>query len=536
MNSAFTWIPLPRLKFDVVAEYVNMDIVPSRTAAFVSLGAGPDRVADPFNRQRNDRNFSYTALTLTTFLKRRLVSGYMTATLMDGLVLRLGGIWNRQTEDSLRFAGAYGLGTSVSASSPFEKRDVTDTIHGYKVDLLYRAQWGGFSVDSLLGYESYRQRDSLRAIRTGNAAGNEVGLVVSIPFERRTVVADWPVPPPLSSFTNRRTDDRRRTENTNLRFSQVVTTPDERGTLLWGVARGEGEASIANLVSNQSNSLEGDATTYNIGMSYRILKTDDTMITLFGNYSTSFLIQEGNQQNPADFMGFPTVEALRDFVNNLAPRPIEPEKGKGFELGGRLSLMEGQLVVSAAYFDQTRTNIRRSFFVRASNVAGVTDEGVLATYFLASGEENIKGVDFDLTWRPIANLTIIGGATFADGKVVSNINEPGEEGLGLPLTPETMLNGWLRYDFTDGAVAGLSLGLGASYTGSTRMLPAFNDRFRVSDSYTDVLAMVRYSFALGNQQHSATLNIRNLFDREWTNEANWLSEGRQFRFTYLISW
>lgn len=536
LNSAFTWIPVPRLKFDVVAEYVNMDMVPSRTAAFVSVGSGPDRVSDPFNRQRNDRNFNYTGPFTNNIFETAVVSGYATATLMDGLTLRLGGIWNRQTEDSMRFVGAYGLGTAVTASSPFEKRDVTDTLHGYKVDLLYRAQLGGFSIDSILGYESYRQSDATQAIRTGNATGAQVSLPVTIPFDRSTVVSDWPAPPPLSSFTHRRTDDRRRTENTNLRFSQIITSPDERWTAILGIARGEGEARITNLISDLSNSLEGSATTYNVGVSYRVIDNQQTRLTLFGNYSTSFLLQEGNQQNPADFMGFATVDELRAFVNSLAPRPIAPEKGDGFELGGRVTLMEGQLTVSAAYFDQSRTNIRRSFFVRASNVAGITDETVLATYFLASGEENIRGVDFDVTWRPMPGLNFIGGATFANGKVKSNINEPGEEGLSLPLTPETMLTGWVRYDFADGPVAGLSLGLGANYTGSARMLPAFNDRFRISDSYTDVMAMVRYTFNLGNQEHEATVHVRNLFDSQWTNEANWLSEGRQIRLTYLVRW
>lgn len=66
------------------------------------------------------------------------------------------------------------------------------------------------------------------------------------------------------------------------------------------------------------------------------------------------------------------------------------------------------------------------------------------------------------------------------------------------------------------------------------MLPACNDRFRISDS--DVHAMVRYTFKWGSMEHEATLNVRNLFDREWVNEANWLNEGRQYRVTNVVRW
>lgn len=48
--------------------------------------------------------------------------------------------------------------------------------------------------------------------------------------------------------------------------------------------------------------------------------------------------------------------------------------------------------------------------------------------------------------------------------------------------------------------------------------------------------MVRYTFKWGSMEHEATLNVRNLFDREWVNEANWLNEGRQYRVTNVVRW
>jgi iron complex outermembrane receptor protein len=529
LNAAVTWMPAKRVKLDVVAEYQQFDIIPSRTAAFVSVGSGPDRVIDPFNRLRNDRNFSYTGPFTNNKFETSIVSSYLTSKLADSLTLRIGGFWSQQVEDGRRFVGAFGLGTSETASSPFEKRDSTDIMRGYKIDLLHTMTLGGFTLDSLLGYERYNQNNDLFAIRTDR-------LSVTIPFSRRTIASDWPAPPPLNEFNNLRIDQRSSTETTNLRFSQVVTTEDGKGTLLWGVARGEGDATIDNRLSNQRDTLDGDDTTYTAGVSYKVMESEERSITLFANYSTSFLIQPGNQQNPEDFRGFTTVDELRDFVNNVQPNAPDPEEGDGYELGFRYAIPEQGLVASVAWFDQSRENIGRTFFVRENYVEGINSEDVLATFILASGEENIKGIELDLTWAPTPALTLLFGAAFADGEVVSNISAPDEVGLDLVRAPETMLNGWIKYTLQEGSLTGLSLGAGASYRDSTRVLPSLNDRYRISDSYTDVEALVRYDFTLMGLKQYVSLNIKNLLDDDWVDEANWLSNPRLYRFHYGVSW
>lgn len=529
LSSALTWILTSNIKLDINAEYQDLKIIPSRTAAFVTTGSGVDRVVDPFNRLRNDRNFSYTGPYTKNNFETAIASAYLTAKLVDSLTLRVGGFWSQQTEDSLRYVGAYGLATNESASSPFEKRDSLDTMRGIKLDLLHSMEVSGFTFDSLIGYEQYQQNIKLGAIRTA-------AFPVTIPFSRRTIVSDWPKPPALNEFTNLRTDTRTKSDIKNIRFSQIVTTNDGKGTLLWGVAYGEGESRITNNLIAAADTQKGDDITYTFGISYRILERDTVAMTLFGNYSTSFLIQAGNQQNPEDFRGFATVDALRDFVNNVQPNSMDPEKGEGFEVGARFAFKERNLNLTLTYFDQSRTNIGRTFFVRENYVAGVDSEAVLATFFLASGEENSKGLEIDLNWKPTNSLEFIFGATLSDGKVVSNISAPGEVGLGLVRSPETMLNGWVKYRFMEGPLSGLSLGLGANYSDSTRILPSLNDQYRVSDYYTDVQAMARYEFQIGDLMHSVSLNVRNLLDDEWVDEANWLSNPMLVRVHYGLSW
>ena len=529
LSAAVTWLPTSRVKLDVVAEFQKFDITPSRTAAFVSTGSGPDRVIDPFNRLRNDRNFSYTGPDTNNLFENSIVSSYLTSTLTENLTLRIGGFWSQQDQDTMRFVGAFGLGTNESSSSPYEKRDATKLMRGYKIDLLHSMTAGGFTFDSLIGYEQYNQNNDLFAIRTER-------LPVSIPFSRRPVAGDWPAPPPLNEFDTLRIDEKTTSETTNLRFSQVITTEDERGTFLWGVARGEGDASVLNRLTNQRGEVDGSDTTYTAGLSYKLTETEDRAVTLFANYSTSFLIQPGNQQNPADFEGFTDVEELRQFVNNITPNAPEPEEGSGYELGIRYAIPKHGLVTSIAWFDQSRENIGRIFLVRENAVAGVESEEVLGTFLLASGEEESKGIELNLTWNPTPELSFLFGATFADGEVVSNTSTPEEVGLGLVRSPETMINGWVKYTLQDGSFTGLSIGAGATYKDSSRISPSINNRYRVSDNYTDVQAMIRYDFTAFGKDQYLSLNIKNLFDDDWVNESNWLSEPRLFRFHYGISW
>ncbi|MCC5835331.1 MAG: TonB-dependent receptor [Opitutales bacterium] len=528
--SAMSWIPNQQVKLDVTAEYFDMDTVPSRTAAFVSVGSGEDRVIDPFNRQRNDRNFSYNGPYSSNSFETVVVSGYLTAKLSDSITARFGGIYLNRDTDIIRFVGAYGLGTSESASSPFEKEDNALDRKGYKVDILHQAELNGFVFDSIVGYEKYTQSEAFRQIRTDS-------YTVTIPFARRTQVSDWPAPPPLNEFVNLRRIARDDLESSNIRFTQIITTPDTRGNLLWGMSRGEGKSTTTNIVTGQSDSFDGSGNTYTVGSTYQLLKRNGHEALVFANYSTSFLIQSGNQQDPTIFQGFSSVDDLRDFVNSLRPNAADPEEGKGFEVGARFSFFENQAIFSIAYFDQSRTNIGRTFFVRENLVAGEASEAVLGTFMLASGEENSKGVDIDLDWNVSESLTLTLGAMFSSGKVVSNDSTPEEVGFGLVRSPENMINAWARYRFLEGSIMnGLTLGFGASYASSTRIAPSMNDVYRISDSYVDVQALIRYGFEWGGRSHSISLNIRNLMDREWVDEANWLSEPRLARIHYTIDW
>ncbi|HEY0944163.1 MAG TPA: hypothetical protein VGD81_02820, partial [Opitutaceae bacterium] len=536
LNAAFSWKPVKGLHVDFQAEFIDFDEIPSRTAAFVSLGSGTSRVVDEYNRRRHDRNFTYNGPYARNKRETAISTAYVTAELAESLTLRVGGYASHQSADTNGILNAFGLSTNESANVGYTINDSTDKSWAYKLDLLHRLNLRGFSLNSLVGYEEHFDDGSYGTLETDPAL---VPLVVTIPFTRATVKSDWPAPPARNLYTRLSAQGASEIQWSNLRFTQYGETPNGRGSLLWGVAYGEGESTAANNLNQTSSTNEGDEVTYTAGASWKVYEAEEKFlnrVTLFANYATSFQIQGGNAQDPKIFEGFSTVEELQAFIDNLPANTIDPQTGNGYEAGLRLEMLKKKLAISVSYFDQSRENIARTFFVRASIVPGVADERVLAFYQLASGEENSKGVDLSVYWQPTPNLSFTADAMFSNGRVISNTGAPEEEGLGLVRSPENTVFVWGKYDFKDGPLSGLTLGLGASYRSPTRVQPNLNDLYRFSSEYTVARAMIGYRYRLFDRQHAITLNAENLFDEEYVDEANFLSEPFLLRLMYSIDW
>lgn len=533
MFGGMTWWLTPRLSLEMRAEYLKHAVVPSRTAAFVSTGSGPARVVDPYNRLRKDRNFSYNGPYSLDKFSNYLASAHLTYRGSNALTVRVGAFSSEKKTDALVLSGPFGLSQTESAVSRYNRSWGDNRTSALKADALHQATLGGFRVDSLIGFEAHWEEGTGETIATAN------NIVVSIPFSRRPLATDFPPPPPASAFTVQQSDFRDDLQWTNARFTQFVRSPAERFTLFWGVARGEGDTTTRDLLRGGRSRAEGEKTTSTAGFTARLWERDGgalDRVILFGNSSTSFNIQRGNAQEPGQFNGFPTVEALRAYVATVQPQSISPQEGDGYEVGLRTEWLDRRLSFSATYFDQTNKNIARNFFVRESNVAGVNSEVVIATFQLAGGRENSAGVDLALEWNPTRRFAVTASAQFSQGKVVENPEAPEEVGFGLVSSPENMISVWSRYDFsTEGPLAGLSAGFGFSHNTSTRIRPEIGDRYRLSDDYTRARALLRYTFRTGGYGHTAALHVDNLFDREYTDESNWLSEPRRFRLSYEVS-
>jgi iron complex outermembrane receptor protein len=533
MYGAFRTNLTDRATLEVNVEVNRTKTSPARTEAFVSLGSGPDRVTDPNNRLRNDRNFNYHGPWSFRKGQAGIVSGYLTTRIQDGLTLRLGGLYSNQSEEADSADGLYGLGTGTTATGYYQNAFRDAAVTGFKADLLHQTELRGFRLDSIIGFESHESRARSELVRTNPAV---TPITVSIPFDRKPVASDWPRQPARSLYTSLASDSSTKLWWTNLRFTQFVTAPESRATLMWGVARGEGENTARDFRTNGKSVATGEDTTYTIGGTYVLRSTDEGKWTAFANTSTSFLIQGGNRQNPADFTGFTSIAALRAYVATVQPNAIDPQTGEGYEVGVRYSRNDGRLRVEVLAYEQKRTNISRDFFVRESNVIGEPSEQVIATYQLASGVEESKGIEISFNWNPTAEFGIFASGLLSDGEVVSNDQAPEEVGFQLVRSPEKMYNVWARYAAKAGPLQGFVFGAGATYRQETRTLPTLPDRFRLSDAYTFARAMVAYEFGTDARKHTITLNVENLLDEEYVAENAILSEPLITRLTYSLKW
>ncbi len=153
--------------------------------------------------------------------------------------------------------------------------------------------------------------------------------------------------------------------------------------------------------------------------------------SLYGSYSQSFT---------------PPPAAA---VDAAGQRNFDPEQGEQLEGGVKATLLNGRVDATAAYFTITKKNV----IVDIGN--GASDQ---------IGEEQSKGVEFDLRVNPTKSWQAIFGYTFIDATITEDTN-PRRVGAMTRNTPRHAFNVWSRYDISSGRARGLGLGLGLIYRG-----------------------------------------------------------------------
>lgn len=523
----------PRVSFEMSAEDSRNKTHPARTAAFVSLGAGPARVTDPNNRLRGDRNFNYHGPWSYREGDAWVSSGYLTAKVSDQLTVRVGGIYVRQDEESNAIDGVYALATGTTATGFYQDTLLGRSVTGVKADVLHQMEVRNFTFDSIIGFENHDSYSRTEQYRTNPAV---TPITITIPFTRRPEVSDYPKPPARNLYTAATVNSRQDLQWTNLRFTQFVTSPNKRWTAMWGVAKGKGDNLTTDYLANGTATANGDDVTYTVGGTYQLASTPAGKWTAFANTSTSFLIQAGNRQDPADFTRFRTVAELRAYADTVKPKAIDPLLGEGQEAGVRFAGANGKLRFEVLAFRQERSNISRDFFVRESNVPGVASEQLIKTFQLASGVEESKGFEASFDWNPTRAFALVGSILVSTGEVKSNVQAPEEVGFRLVNSPSNGWNIWARYAPVEGALKGTFYGLGATYRNKTRTFPNSADRFRLTDDYIFGRAMVGYGFALGKIKHRISAHVENFLDKDYVTENGTLSEPAIYRLNYTLSW
>lgn len=172
-----------------------------------------------------------------------------------------------------------------------------------------------------------------------------------------------------------------------------------------------------------------------------IVYQPSTDVSLFASYSSSFTPNTGT-----------TVDL----------KPIEPSIIDQYEAGVKTDFLKGVLSTNVTVYQITNSNLAQTAEFKADGSLN-TD----TTIKTLNGETKSKGVEIDITARPIDGLNIIAGYSYNDMRYskTSGLNGSPVEGDRLVGTPANTANLSFFYTVQSGFFKGISVGAIGNYIG-----------------------------------------------------------------------
>ncbi len=217
--------------------------------------------------------------------------------------------------------------------------------------------------------------------------------------------------------------------------------------------------------SKPKDGQKSDALTPSLGLVYKV--TPSTSI--YTNYSESFTPNTNMDEND---------------------KILDPEEGKGYELGIKQKFLNDKLNLTAAIFKIEKENVPL--------VQGLAPN----TYYKASGKQESQGIEFDLTGQITSDWAIVASYGYTKTKDLDNDNNR------LKNIPTHTANIFTTYHLSSFNLPNTYIGGGARFLGS-RYVTDSNDLKLDSE--------IIYNATLGYKKGNwkASLNVQNLTDEEY---------------------
>ncbi|MDO5570604.1 MAG: TonB-dependent receptor [Bacteroidales bacterium] len=190
----------------------------------------------------------------------------------------------------------------------------------------------------------------------------------------------------------------------------------------------------------------------------------------FGNSKSGDTKTNGNAWNPMVgviispiknlnlFASYTTSTSLRSASNmqliNGVEVPVGPSVANQFETGIKSDWFDNRLRFNLTLFHINNSNLSYSIYDDDWNATG---------YYGKAGDLTRKGIETELTGRLFENMEVILGYAYLNA---AYHNSPAYmEGSAPMNTPTHTANGWVNYHFKNTILNGMTIGLGAFYTG-----------------------------------------------------------------------
>lgn len=180
---------------------------------------------------------------------------------------------------------------------------------------------------------------------------------------------------------------------------------------------------------------------------------------------------------------------------------FDPEKGIAHEVGIKYELPEHDLSITAALFHITKENV-------------LTSDPLDSNYQVAAGEARSRGFDISVAGNITPQWRVIGGYAYVDAEVTESSSASMPVGTRLANVPRHSFNLLDTYEFAEGPLAGLGVGMGVKYVGD-RKGGASTTAFDM-DAYTTVDLLAYYPLT---ERVRLNLNLNNVFDEEYEERA-----------------
>jgi iron complex outermembrane recepter protein len=243
--------------------------------------------------------------------------------------------------------------------------------------------------------------------------------------------------------------------------------------LLAGVRYDTLSQNITNIPGSSETSLTASALTPRLGLLYQF----NNRLSAYGSYSQSFTPNSGT---------------------TAAGAALEPQRGKGYEIGVKSDLLDGKLFATLAYFDISKQNVP------------LTDPAN-PLFSIASGEQRSRGIEFDIAGEPAPGLKLIAAYAYTDAQTSTDV-DPNLVGKKLFGVPEHAASFWATYELQQGELKGLGFGAGLNFKGDRQ--GDLENTFRLG-SYLTADAALFYK----KDDWRFGLNFKNITDAKYVESS-----------------
>lgn len=262
----------------------------------------------------------------------------------------------------------------------------------------------------------------------------------------------------------------------------------------------KGEGTYNHKLDTTTGKYEQVAFSPKLGAVYQLVKNK---VSVFANYMNGFQNVAPVANQPPGISG-----------------TFRPQQANQWEGGLKLDLFQHKLAFTASYYNIVVTNVSRP--------ETGTFNGVNWNYTVQDGSQKSTGFEFDILANPLPGLNIVAGYTKNESKMVKSAMNI--EGLRpTSAGPEQMVNTWISYTFTKGAIKGFGAGIGGNYASENKITNNTTTGAFTIPAYTVLNASLFYEAAA----YRLGLKVNNL-----TNEVyytGWSTVERQMPTRYMGS-